>query len=49
MNLFYQNIPRHPLIVKFPTVQALVEAALFVGYFGCLPTRQIYSRNRQYE
>ncbi|MBK8566081.1 MAG: hypothetical protein IPN76_22745 [Saprospiraceae bacterium] len=25
MNLFYQNIPRHPFVVKFPDTQTLIE------------------------
>ncbi|MCE7923062.1 MAG: hypothetical protein DYG98_08380 [Haliscomenobacteraceae bacterium CHB4] len=37
MNLFYQNIPRHPLIVKFPTVQALVEQLYLSAILDAYP------------
>jgi hypothetical protein len=37
MNLFYQNIPRHPLIAKFPTIQALVEQLYLSAILDAYP------------
>jgi hypothetical protein len=37
MNLFYQNIPRHPFVVKFPNVQSLIEDLYLAAIVDAYP------------